>query len=243
MEEKQLKKAPRTALTTVSKMTMSTSRTGKSLRRGKTARVGRRGLHELEEIYRGVTGFGMNVIGLTGHATTYGEVTNGGIQTLVDLFKRHAPLSKFTEAQRNCFDLGCGVGRLVVGIALLVPEIRSYGIEIVPERFRNSQIAISRIHSRSLSSRIQIRQGNFLDSEISYGSSCWIFVSNLCLTSETQRSLVERLEKECPPGCVIICTKDLPLSLNSQFQRVETGITVPMTWSATSQCQVYKKRA
>ena len=238
MEEKQLKKASRTALTTVSK----TVRTGKLLRRGKTARVGRRGFHELEEIYRGVTGFGMNVIGLTGHATTYGEVTNGGIQTLVDLFKRHAPLSKFTEAQRNCFDLGCGVGRLVVGIALLVPEIRSYGIEIVSERFRNSQIAISRIHSRSLSSRIQIRQGNFLDTEISYGSSCWIFVSNLCLTSETQRSLMERLEKECPPGCVIICTKDLPLSSPSQFERVETGITVPMTWSATSQCQVYKKK-
>jgi len=230
MEEKQHKKTPRTA------------RAGKLLRRGKTARVGRRGLHDLEEYYRGLTGFGMNIIGLSEHVTTYGEVSNQGIQILVEFFRRHGPLANFTVAQRNCFDLGCGVGRLVVGIALLVPEIHTYGIEIVSERVRNSQIALSRIHSNSLSSRIQIRQGNFLDPAISYGSSCWIFVSNLCFTPEIQKSLAERLEKECPPGCVIICTKEFTLSPNSPLEKVAFDVIIPMTWSATTRCLVYKKR-
>jgi len=218
----------------------------KSVRRAKTARTGRRGLHDLDEYFRGLSGFGMGAIGLTDHVTTYGEVTNQGLQILTEVFKRHAPLSGFTTPNRNFFDLGCGIGKAVVGLALLVPEIHSNGIEIVPDRIRIAQTALSalsRIHTRNLSSRIQIRQGNFLEPGISYGSSCWIFISNLGFTAETQRALAERLENECLSGSVVICIRELPFSTDSvRFERVGSNITIPMTWSATSTCQVYKRR-
>ena len=232
MEEKQIRKPPRTFRATP-----------KSVRRAKTVRTGRRGLHELDEYFRGISGFGMNLIGNTEHVTTYGEVSNQGLHVLAELFKRHAPLSKFGTGSRNFFDLGCGVGRVVLGIALLVPEIHSNGIEIVPERIRLAQAAASRIHSKNLSSRIQIRQGSFLDPGISYNSVCWIFISNLCFNPEIQRALAERLEKECSPGCVIICSKELPFSTDAaRFEKIDSGIVVPMTWSATSTCNIYRRK-
>jgi hypothetical protein len=231
MEEKQPRKPPRTFRLNP-----------KSIKRAKTVRVGRRGLHDLDEYFRGISGFSLNIIGDSEHVTTYGEVSNHGIYVLSELFKRHAPTSKFPTSGRNFFDLGSGVGRVVIGMALLVPEIHSNGIEIVPERIRMSQTALSRIHSRSLGSRIQIRQGNFLDSAISYNSVCWIFISNLPFKPEIQRALAQRLERECSPGCVIICSKELPFSTDvMRFERVDTGVVVPMTWSATSTCHVYRR--
>jgi len=230
MDERPVKKPPKTYKAPT-----------KSVKRGKTARVGRRGLHELEEIFKGLSGFGVNIIGFTEHVTTYGEVSNQGLVIMADVFKRHAPLSKFAPSNRNFFDLGCGVGRVVVGIAILVPEIHSNGIEVVPDRIRIAQTALHRIHSKNISSRIQIRQGSFLDPATTYASSCWIFISNLCLAPETQRALAERLEKECSPGCVIICSREFPFSVeNPRFEKIDSGITIPMTWSATSTCCVYR---
>jgi len=213
------------------------------VRRAKTVRTGRRGLQDLDEYFRGISGFGMNFIGNTEHETTYGEVSNQGLYVLTELFKRHAPLSKFGTGGRNFFDLGCGVGRVVFGIALLVPEIHSNGIEIVPERIRMAQTAASRIHSKNLSSRIQIRLGSFLDQGISYNSVCWIFISNLGFKAEIQRALAERLERECSPGCVIICVRELPFSTDSiRFERIDSGVIVPMSWSATTTCSVYRRK-
>jgi len=231
MEEKHLRKQPRTFRLNP-----------KSIRRAKTARVGRRGLHELEDYFRGISGFNLNTIGDSEHETTYGEVSNHGIYILAEHFKRYAPLSKFPVSSRNFFDIGSGVGRAVVGMALLVPEIHANGIEIVPERIRLAQTALSRIHSRSLGSRIQIRQGNFLDSAISYNSVCWIFISNLSFKPEIQRALAERLEKECSPGCVIICSKELPFSTDAvRFERIGVNLIVPMSWSVISTCHVYRR--
>ena len=232
MDEKNMKKPPKTYRVN-----------SKTNRKGKTARVGRRGLHDLDEYYRGLTGFNMNVLGMSEHATTYGEVSNSGIVSLVEIFRRHAPLTKFSSDHRNFFDLGCGIGKLVFGIALLVPEIHANGIEIVPERVRIAQTALSRIHHKHFSSRIQIRQGNFLHEGITFGSVCWIFISNTCFSPDVQRSIAERLERECLPGCVIICSRAIPFSTDSpQFDKIDSGINVAMTWSATSTCDVYRKK-
>ena len=230
MDDKQTKRQPRTFK-------------ANSNRRARTMRTGRRGIHDLDEMYRGLSGFYVPTIGFTDDTTLYGEVADSGISVLVDRFKRYAPLAKIPSSNRQFFDLGCGIGRLVVGVALLVPEIHSYGVEIVPDRVRSAHTALSRIHSRSLIQRIQIRNGSFLDSTISYSSSCWIFLSNLCLKPDVHKILAERLERECSSGCVIICSRELPLVSNPPlFERLETNLTVPMTWSTSSTCIIYRKK-
>lgn len=212
-------------------------------RRGapKTARAtGRRGLHELLAAYSGLSGFQANTIGLTHYNTTYGEVAEQGIHTLSEKFRSIAPLEKFPQASRNFYDLGSGIGRLVVGLAILNPTLRGQGIEIVPDRARQAREALQRIRTKTVANRIALHQGSFLEPKFEYKNAAWVFVSNLCLDEQTQRDLLDRLEKTLPPGAAIICSKELPIGPGSSIERVGDRFKVPMTWSAESMCSAYR---
>jgi hypothetical protein len=66
-------------------------------------------------------------------------------------------------------------------------------------------------------------------------------MSNLCFDPDTQKALTEKLEAETRGGCVVICSKELPLTAGSPFQRLTTGEVVPMSWSASSSVHVYRR--
>ena len=211
-------------------------------RRAKTGRVsGRRGLHMISEAYEGISGYNVNKIGLTDHVTTYGEVNLPGIQAMSDKFRALSPAAKFPASQRMFYDLGCGIGTVVVGIAILNPEIQSRGIEIVPDRVRFAQTALGKIRVKQITDRITIRQGDILTADYNYRDACWIFISNLCFTAETNAAIAEKLERECLVGCTLLCSREVPFPEGSKFTRVERGVVIPMTWSTTSTCIVYKK--
>ncbi len=219
---------------------------GASQRRGapKTARAtGRRGLHDLLTIYNGLSGFQANTIGLTHYATTYGEVTEHGIQVLSEKFRAICPLEKIPAASRNFYDLGSGIGRLVVGLAILNPTLKAQGIEIVPDRARQAREAYQRIRNKAVANRVELHQGSFLEPKFNFQNAAWVFISNLCLDEQTQRDLLDRLEKTLPTGAAIICSKELPLAANSPIERVGDRFKVPMTWSAESMCSAYRVRA
>jgi len=218
------------------------TRSAKTPRRAaKTFRVqGRRGLHDLLEIYQGLSGFNASTLGLSEHKTTYGEVAEVGMKNLSEKFMHHAPLTNFPETQRAFYDLGCGIGRLVLGMAILHPEIQSKGIEIVPDRVRQAHHAIERLKAKQVTSRIQIRHGSFLDVSVNYGDACWIFLSNLCFDEKIQEEIYRKLEAECKKGCIIICSREFAQPNPSRLEKIELGVNVPMTWSNTSTCAVYR---
>lgn len=206
-------------------------------RKPKTLRV-RKGLHDLAEYYNGLNGFGASTVGAN-RSTTYGEISLSGVQPLVDAFKRFAPLSGFDKAHRNFIDIGSGIGKGVIGVAMLVPEIQSNGIEIVHERHEMALTARKRIHANSLASRIHFRYGSFLDPPYVFKSACWIFISNLSFSDDLQAELAKRLEAECQSKCLIISSKELPLK--APFECIDRGIVIPMSWSAMSTCFVYRR--
>ena len=211
-------------------------------RRGapKTARAtGKRGLHDLLELYNGLSGFHANTLGLGDFKTTYGEVTEPGIHTLSEKFQTYAPLSKIPAARKNFYDLGSGIGRAVVGIAILNSEIQAHGIEIVPDRIRAAREAMNRIKHKDVARRIHISQGNFLEPNTSYRDACWIFISNILFNDATQKGLAEKIEREVDPGTVIICCKELFFD-KTKIESVATA-TIPMTWSKTSVCYIYRR--
>lgn len=226
---------------TTKQVRIRSTRSAKAPRRVKTFRVqGRRGLHDLLEIYQGLSGFNASTLGLTEYKTTYGEVAEQGMKVLSDKFMEHAPITKFPEDQRAFYDLGCGIGRLNLGIAILHPEIQSVGIEIVPDRVRQGRHAIERLKAKQVTDRIQITQGSFLEPSVNIGNACWIFFSNLCFDGETQQKLSRKLEAECKKNCVVICSRELPLSDVSRLEKIEHGVNVAMTWSNTSTCVIYR---
>ena len=147
----------------------------------------------------------------------------------------------FPEDQRTFYDLGCGIGRLNLGMAILHPEIQSRGIEIVPDRVRQAHHAIERLSkAKQITHRIQITQGSFLDPSVNYGNACWIFLSNLCFDEKIQGEIYTKLDASCKKGCIIICSREFALPTPSRFEKIELGLNVPMTWSNTSTCVVYR---
>jgi Histone methylation protein DOT1 len=215
------------------------STTKRPVRKAKTLRV-KRGLHDMTDFYTGINGFSANTIG-GNKSSTYGEISLAGLQPLADTFKRFAPLAGFDKTQRNFVDLGSGIGKAVIGIAMLVPEIQSNGIESVHERHEMALSARKRIHTNSLANRIHFRHGNFLEPPYVFKNACWIFVSNLSFSDDLQAALAKRLEAECAPKTLIICSKELPLA--APFECLDRGIVIPMSWSATSSCHVYRRSA
>ena len=230
-------------ISSTKQLRVRTTRSAKPIRRvAKTARVhGRRGLHDLLEIYQGLSGFNASTLGISEYKTTYGEVTEQGMKTLSDKFTQHGPITGFPEEQRTFYDLGCGIARLNLGMAILHNEIQSRGIEIVPDRVRQAHHAIERLgKGKHITQRIQITHGSFLDSSVNYGNACWIFVSNLCYDEGTQSNIFIKLNTECKKGAIIISSREFPISEGSRLQKIEQGINVCMTWSNTSTCVIYR---
>lgn len=227
---------------TTKQVRIRTTRSAKTPRRGpKTFRVqGRRGLHDLLEIYQGLSGFNASTLGLAEYKTTYGEVAEAGMKILSEKFMHHGALTNFPEGQRTFYDLGCGIGRLVLGMAILHTEIQSKGIEIVPDRVRQGHHAIERLKAKQVTSRIQIRHGSFLDVSVNYGDACWIFLSNLCFDEKIQEEIYRKIEAECKKGCIVICSREFAQPNPSRLEKIELGVNVPMTWSNTSTCVIYR---
>lgn len=193
--------------------------------------TGRRGLHDLLTAYQGLSGFHANTMGLNDVATTYGEATDAGIHALSEKFNSFGPARKF-------IDLGCGIGRVAAGMAILNPALQAHGLEIVPERVRFAKEALGRL-PRPVAQRIHIALGDILDKSVSLNDYAWVFVSNLMFSDAIQRALVERLA-ELPAGAVILCSKEFP-TVPETLRLVDSGFTVPMTWSHTSNCVAYKR--
>lgn len=222
------------------KGTVQTTRKSIQNKRAKTRHTsGTRGLHDIMGIFNSISGFDVNTISVPESGTTYGEVSTAGIKALYEKFKVYAPLIKCPQSRRRFYDLGSGVGKVVVGIATLCPEFDCYGIEIIPERARLAVNAVGKLHSASLQRRIHLLHKSFLDPSVQIRDASWVFISNLCFDSETQAAIATRLQ-ELEPGAVIICSRQLPLS-QTQFTTLETACIIPMSWSNSSSCWIYQR--
>lgn len=206
-------------------------------RRAKTLRVhSRRGLHSILEIYNGLSGSNTSSIGFSNYMITYGEVTEQGIQVLSDKIKHYCPVPR---CGNTFYDLGSGIGKVNMGMAILHPEIRSVGIEIVPERVRLAMSCLEKIKQKQIRNRILFHCGDFLSPDLNFKNAFCIFLSNLCFTKETNEQITEKIVREAPAECIIICSRELPV-LPTMLTRLESNCNVPMSWSASSACYIYR---
>ena len=132
----------------------------------------------------------------------YKEVSEAGIHKLGKLFTKYLPLQNIPVQNRTFYDLGCGIGKLIVGMALIHPQLRSIGIEILDERAQQAGIALGRV-SKHVQNRCGIMRGSVENSNFSYGNACWIFVSNFFFSEEINTLVAQKLSQELPTGCVI----------------------------------------
>ena len=196
----------------------------------------------IDELYNGKSGFikfDGNISQLYFGETTYGEVTNKGIDLLSEYYNKHGPLDSYKVDKKTFYDLGCGVGKIVVKMAYLNKTIQSVGYEIVPERVAIANEVIRKVDYDILE-RISIRQQDLFDKNVKLNDACWIFISNLCLKQDKMKEFAKKLDDETPTGCVIICSKPIEFDEGTKFNRLP-AVRVPMTWQENSECIIYKK--
>ena len=212
------------------------------IRRQKTSRVhGSRGLHDtLLDVYAGISGFNTYMIGAAQDKSPYGEVAPQGIRILYDKFKQYAPLQRVSASRRRFYDLGSGVGKVVLGMAVLNHEIECYGIENMPERARLASMAYAKIKSPQVKSRLHFIHDSFLNPSVALRDAAWIFISNLCFDADTQAALAERLQTEVEPGTIVICSRQIVVA-QTKFEMVENACVIPMSWSNSSSCWIYRR--
>jgi hypothetical protein len=168
---------------------------------------------------------------------TYGEVTPEGVEVLADTFRKHKDILTFPTDQRTFYDLGSGIGRSVVMMASLVPNLISKGIELVTDRHEKAVVALSNLKDKEVKKRIQFTCGSFLDANLQ--DAAWIFISNLCFSEEVRNELMDKLCKELRSGTVVASSKEFPFP-EGQFEILEKCI-VPMTWSSTHELHLARK--
>jgi len=199
-------------------------------------RISRKKTLKFNKLYNGLSGFGLGHSDGE-HAITYGELKDESLPILYEIFSRYAPLSNIVGSYRNFYDLGSGVGKVVLGLSALNSSLKGIGIEVVSERVQQANTALQRVRDSSLKQRIEFLCLSFLDDSIHYGKACWLFISNLCFTEDVKQKLTEKLERELNAGAIIVCSKELH---SDKFIQVNY-ITLPMSWSDESKVYVYKK--
>ena len=187
--------------------------------------------------YTGISGYGVNTENLKEHNTTYGEVHEESLPIINELFNKYAPLNKIALSFRNFYDLGSGVGKLVIAMASMNPTLQSTGIEIVPDRVKSANIAFDKMRDMALKNRIELLCISMLDDSINYSNACWIYISNLCLTNKINDDIFDKLARETKTGCIIICSSAI---YNKAFRELN-HVNLPMSWSAKSKVYVYTK--
>jgi len=190
----------------------------------------------IKRIYGGMTGY-MNDTSAydSKFALTYGEVTLDGVKQLANIFQRQYPIATYPVSRRVFYDLGSGIGKNVIIMASLIPSIISKGIELVNERHNMAMTAYRNIKEQSVRSRVEFIHGSILDRSLS--DAAWIYVSNLCFSSEINDQLSEKLGKELQVHALIVCSKPL----DHPSLRLIGKTTLSQTWSAESEAYVYEK--
>jgi hypothetical protein len=167
-------------------------------------------------------------------ALTYGEVTLDGVKQLAHIFQRH-PITTYPVSRRVFYDLGSGIGKIVIMMASLVPSIISKGVELVNERHNMAMTAYRNIKEQSVRSRVEFIHGSILDRSLS--DAAWIYISNLCFSSEINDQLSEKLGRELQVRALIVCSKPL----DHPSLRLIGQTKLSQTWSAESEAYVYEK--
>ena len=199
-------------------------------------RISRKKTLKINKLYEGLSGFGLASAAENSNVT-YGELKEESIPILYEIFSRYAPLSNIIGSYRNFYDLGCGVGKIVLGLTALNSSLKGVGIESVSERVQHANTALQRVRDISIKQRVEFICLSFLDNSINYSDACWIFISNLCFTDDTKQQLVEKLDRELNTGSIVVCSKELN---STKFEQLNY-ITLPMSWSDESKVYVYKK--
>lgn len=138
-------------------------------------------------------------------ALTYGELSIEGMPTVLDAL---AAAAAEIEGQRSAadglqsseiiVDVGSGVGKFVLAVALLSPSASAVGLEVQPERHARAIAALDEASAKGLMSpsevsRVRFELGDATQEGVLPAGTTLAFLSNLCFSPELNMRVVARL--------------------------------------------------
>lgn len=160
-------------------------------------------------------------------ASTYGEVTANGARTLFEAMA----LGEASDAV--FFDLGSGVGRLIVQAWLELPEqalAQAVGVELSPTRHAAANLAWGKLAASGaklprMGCPPEFRCESMLETDLSVATH--IYVSSLCMDDEVLNALWAYLKSNAPRLKCLASLKVFPASKAgwSDLEKIE------MTWT------------
>ena len=169
--------------------------------------------------------------------TIYGEITSNGVKTLVN---------SINFKDKHFLDIGSGVGKTVIQLALETDLKSSTGYEIIPARFNVScqaKIKYDQLISSPSGSKVRFilnnlpgkaRQFHHDQLDLSYYNI--YFINNLTWSPTTTNQLLDALLANIEIGDTIIVSKRLA-SLD-KIAKV-SNLKVEMSWTETYLLTIY----
>jgi SAM-dependent methyltransferase len=127
------------------------------------------------------------------YSATYGEVTKESTNTIVNQFKEH-----FNE-NTVFYDLGCGLGKMVIHVALQYNPKKSCGIELSKERLKGAN-DLKEKHCKD-NKIISFIEGDFFSNDFS--DATVVYIDNTAMSHDITKKIIDNLKK----GCLFICRK------------------------------------
>jgi len=192
----------------------------------------------INEVFKDKSGFGIpseetEIIRARGGAPTYGEISYKAVDTVLN--------DLFITDEDVLYDLGSGVGKMVLQSYLSFPFKKVVGIELSTKRLSQSVEAKNLLKEQGLMNpkrAILFLQEDFTESDID--DATVVYLGSTCYSSDLMNTLVKKLSK-LKKGLRVITLKRLPDSEEYDFVLIKE-YRLPMSWSKSSPVHVYELR-
>lgn len=187
----------------------------------------------LRRLYRDSFGYDVDAaddarVTATGACSTYGELMPAATDRLVE----HLRLG----SDDAFYDLGSGLGKVVLQVAMRAPVRRCVGIELVRDRHRFATAMLAKVREQGLlrARECGFRNGDFMRARI--GDATVIYTCSTAFSTTFMSGLAERLAA-LPQGLRWVSTQDID---DNPWFELEDVLRLDMSWRRRSRVHVYR---
>ena len=151
-------------------------------------------------------------------APLYGEITRGGVENIIFNFTE-----QFTNPRTVFYDLGCGLGKMVMHVAVACPIRKAVGIEYIPERYLTA-VRESKKYNYRTQQPIEFVNGDLKD--IGFEEPAVVYIDN---TTPVMRDLSIQVYERLPTGSLFL-TRNLVALRHLNIHEDVEGVIAPTTY-------------
>jgi len=172
-----------------------------------------------------------DLINKSGGNATYGEITQEGVNLLIDKIK--------PTKDDVFYDLGSGQGKMTTHIYLKTPVKKSVGIELSKSRYEGSKKIFKDLMNQNLldpKRKLEFYNKNIKD--VPLKDATIIYLSSLCFPQKLIQDITNNILRDTKGKLYLITFSSLPKDSGFTLQE---KVTIPMTWSKSSPLYIYTK--